>query len=150
MIKNVTFRNRIAISAHFAGWWVTDGLPNEDFAAYIEERAKGGIGLFVIGATGPTYDAGPDWMHLLTSRPTRADRCTSCPTSMSRPTSPGQPTALLASARHLPRTIWTATPATMRLSRVSCSKQTQSSTSKHIMGESPVIYVKRKRRLQKG
>ena len=62
-IKNVTFRNRIAISAHFAGWWVTDGLPNEDFAAYIEERAKGGIGLFVIGATGPTYDAGPDWMH---------------------------------------------------------------------------------------
>ena len=62
-IKNVTLRNRIAISAHFAGWWVTDGLPNEDFAAYIEERAKGGIGLFVIGATGPTYDAGIDWMH---------------------------------------------------------------------------------------
>jgi len=62
-IKNVTLRNRIAISAHFAGWWVTDGLPNEDFAAYIEERAKGGIGLFVIGATGPTYDASPDWMH---------------------------------------------------------------------------------------
>ena len=62
-IKNVTLRNRIAISAHFAGWWVTDGLPNEDFAAYIEERAKGGVGLFVIGATGPTYDAGVDWMH---------------------------------------------------------------------------------------
>lgn len=62
-IKNVTLQNRIAISAHFAGWWVTDGLPNEDFAAYIEERAKGGIGLFVIGATGPTYDAGPDWIH---------------------------------------------------------------------------------------
>ncbi|MDA1190210.1 MAG: FAD-dependent oxidoreductase [Candidatus Poribacteria bacterium] len=62
-IKNVTLRNRIAISAHFAGWWVTDGFPNEDFAAYIEERAKGGIGLFVIGATGPTYDAAPDWMQ---------------------------------------------------------------------------------------
>ncbi|MCZ6678660.1 MAG: FAD-dependent oxidoreductase [Candidatus Poribacteria bacterium] len=62
-MKNVTLPNRIAISAHFAGWWVTDGLPNEDFAAYIEERAKGGVGLFVIGATGPTYDAGPDWMH---------------------------------------------------------------------------------------
>ena len=62
-IKNVTLKNRIAISAHFAGWWVTDGLPNEDFAAYIEERAKGGVGLFVIGATGPTYDASYNWMH---------------------------------------------------------------------------------------
>ena len=62
-LKNVTLRNRIAVSAHFAGWWVTDGLPNEEFAAYIEERAKGGIGLFVIGATGPTYDAGPDWIQ---------------------------------------------------------------------------------------
>ena len=61
-IKNVTLKNRIAISAHFAGWWVTDGLPNEDFAAYIEERAKGGVGLFVIGATGPTYDASHTWM----------------------------------------------------------------------------------------
>jgi 2,4-dienoyl-CoA reductase-like NADH-dependent reductase (Old Yellow Enzyme family)/thioredoxin reductase len=62
-IGNVTLRNRVAISAHFAGWWVTDGLPNEQFAAYIEERAKGGIGLFVIGATGPTCDAAPDWMQ---------------------------------------------------------------------------------------
>ena len=62
-IKNVAIRNRIAISAHFAGWWVTDGLPNEDFAAYIEERAKGGVGLFVIGATGPTYQASYNWMH---------------------------------------------------------------------------------------
>jgi len=62
-IGAVTLRNRLAISAHFAGWWVTDGLPNEQFAAYIEERAKGGVGLFVIGATGPTYDAAPDWMQ---------------------------------------------------------------------------------------
>lgn len=65
-IKNVTLRNRSAISAHIAGWWVSDGLPNEDFAAYIEERAKGGIGLFVIGATGPTYYAAgsnSNWIH---------------------------------------------------------------------------------------
>ena len=34
-IGSVELRNRVAISAHFAGWWVTDGLPNEDFAAYI-------------------------------------------------------------------------------------------------------------------
>ncbi|MAF11386.1 hypothetical protein CMK11_13130 [Candidatus Poribacteria bacterium] len=62
-IGSVDLKNRVAISAHFAGWWVTDGLPNEDFAAYIEERAKGGVGLFVVGATGPTYDAAPDWMQ---------------------------------------------------------------------------------------
>lgn len=62
-IKNVTLRNRIAISTHFAGWWVADGLPNEDFTVYIAEREQDGIGLFVIGATGPTDDASPDWMH---------------------------------------------------------------------------------------
>src|SRR5216117_3383644 len=52
-IKGVTLRNRIAISAHIAGWWVDRGLPSDAFVAYVEERAKGGVGLFVIGATVP-------------------------------------------------------------------------------------------------
>ncbi|HZP84363.1 MAG TPA: FAD-dependent oxidoreductase [Chthonomonadaceae bacterium] len=52
-LKNVTLRNRIAISGHIAGWWVDQGLPSDAFVAYVEERAKGGIGLFVIGATVP-------------------------------------------------------------------------------------------------
>src|SRR5262249_61932620 len=52
-IKNVTLRNRIAISGHIAGWWVDGGLPSDAFVAYVEERAKGGVGLFVIGATIP-------------------------------------------------------------------------------------------------
>ncbi|MDP7254392.1 MAG: FAD-dependent oxidoreductase [Planctomycetota bacterium] len=64
----VTLKNRIGISGHFAGWWVTDGLPNEDFAAYIEERAKGGIGFFMIGATATVLEGGPDWFLNLDDR----------------------------------------------------------------------------------
>src|SRR5438046_2359019 len=44
-IGPVTLRNRVAISAHFAGWWVDRGLPSDEFVAYLEERAKGGVGL---------------------------------------------------------------------------------------------------------
>jgi 2,4-dienoyl-CoA reductase-like NADH-dependent reductase (Old Yellow Enzyme family)/thioredoxin reductase len=62
-IKSVTLRNRIAVSAHFAGWWVDRGLPSREFAAYLEERAKGGVGLFVIGATSP--ERGSGWMENL-------------------------------------------------------------------------------------
>src|SRR5947199_6387281 len=52
-IGPVTLRNRVAISAHFAGWWVDLGLPSDELVAYLEERARGGVGLFVIGATTP-------------------------------------------------------------------------------------------------
>jgi 2,4-dienoyl-CoA reductase-like NADH-dependent reductase (Old Yellow Enzyme family) len=58
-LKNVTLRNRVAISGHFAGWYVgPGGLPSDELAAYIEERAKGGVGLFVIGSNVPVprYD----------------------------------------------------------------------------------------------
>src|SRR5438552_18959271 len=60
-IKNATLRNRIAISAHFAGWWVDKGLPSDAFVDYVEERAKGGVGLFVIGATTPVPSRG--WLE---------------------------------------------------------------------------------------
>jgi len=60
-IKNVVLPNRIAISGHFAGWWVDGGLPSDAFTAYLEERAKGGVGLFVIGATSPKPGSG--WME---------------------------------------------------------------------------------------
>ena len=52
-IGGVTLRNRIAISAHHGGWFVDRGLPSDELIAYLEERAKGGVGLFVIGATTP-------------------------------------------------------------------------------------------------
>jgi 2,4-dienoyl-CoA reductase-like NADH-dependent reductase (Old Yellow Enzyme family)/thioredoxin reductase len=61
-LKSVSLRNRVVISAHFAGWWVDpDGLPSEAFAAYIEERARGGVGLFVIGAT--SVAPGSGWLE---------------------------------------------------------------------------------------
>ena len=59
-LKGLTIRNRIAISGHFAGWWVEDDLPGDRFAHYVEERARGGVGLFVIGATSP--ETGSGWM----------------------------------------------------------------------------------------
>lgn len=60
-LKNVHLRNRMVVSAHHAEWWVDKGLPSEEFVAYIEERAKGGIGLFVIGGTSPSPK--PGWME---------------------------------------------------------------------------------------
>ena len=60
-IKGAVLPNRIAISGHFAGWWVDGGLPSDAFTAYLEERAKGGVGLFVIGATSPKPGSG--WME---------------------------------------------------------------------------------------
>src|SRR5438874_3755230 len=61
-LKGVELRNRVVISGHFAGWWVGDGgLPSDAFVAYVEERAKGGVGLFVIGATSPQRGSG--WLE---------------------------------------------------------------------------------------
>ncbi len=63
-LKGLEIRNRIAISGHFAGWWVgPGGLPSDAFVAYVEERAKGGVGLFTIGATSP--EPGSGWMQNL-------------------------------------------------------------------------------------
>src|SRR5579859_7339262 len=62
-IRGVELRNRIAVTAHFAGWWAEEGgLPGDAFRAYVEERAKGGLGLFVIGATATRHDGGPSWL----------------------------------------------------------------------------------------
>src|SRR5437763_717398 len=63
-LKGVELRNRVAISGHFAGWWVgPGGLPSDAFVAYVEERAKGSVGLFTIGATSP--EPGSGWMQNL-------------------------------------------------------------------------------------
>jgi 2,4-dienoyl-CoA reductase-like NADH-dependent reductase (Old Yellow Enzyme family) len=60
-VRDVVLKNRIVISGHFAGWWVDRGLPSREFESYIEERARGGVGLFVIGATSPMPGSG--WME---------------------------------------------------------------------------------------
>ena len=61
-IKDVELRNRVAISGHFAGWYVgPGGLPSDELAAYLGERAKGGVGLFVIGSNVPSRRF--DWIE---------------------------------------------------------------------------------------
>jgi 2,4-dienoyl-CoA reductase (NADPH2) len=60
-IKNARIRNRVVISGHHAGWWVDKGLPSQEYADYVEERARGGVGLFVMGATSP--ERGSGWLE---------------------------------------------------------------------------------------
>ena len=57
-LRGTELRNRIVVSGHFAGWWVDNGLPSDRFVHYLEERARGGVGLFVIGATSPKPGSG--------------------------------------------------------------------------------------------
>jgi len=54
-------KNRVVVSGHFAGWWVDRGLPSDRFVDYVAERARGGVGLFVVGATSPMPGSG--WME---------------------------------------------------------------------------------------
>ena len=44
-------RRRQRATSRDGGW--TAACPSDEFVAYLEERAKGGVGLFVIGATSP-------------------------------------------------------------------------------------------------
>lgn len=62
VLNGVQLRNRVAISGHFAGWYVgPGGLPSDELAAYIVERGRGGAGLFVIGSNVPV--PGYDWIE---------------------------------------------------------------------------------------
>lgn len=68
-IKNLTLRNRICSTAHYAEWMSDDaGLPNADFVAYMRERARGGIGLLTVGATTVTPDGGPVYFQNVDDR----------------------------------------------------------------------------------
>lgn len=49
-IGGVTIRNRIMSTAHSSGF-VQDGLPQEQYRLYQEEKAKGGIGLTMVAGT---------------------------------------------------------------------------------------------------
>ena len=49
-LANMQLRNRIFSSSHAPGY-NTDGTPNERYIAYHEEKAKGGIGLTMIGGS---------------------------------------------------------------------------------------------------
>jgi 2,4-dienoyl-CoA reductase-like NADH-dependent reductase (Old Yellow Enzyme family)/thioredoxin reductase len=61
-LNGVRLRNRVAISGHLAGWYIgPGGLPSDELAAYIAERGRGGVGLFVIGSNVPV--PGYDWLE---------------------------------------------------------------------------------------
>ena len=49
-LKHLTLRNRIMSTAHAPGY-VEDGHPKERYRLYHEEKAKGGIGLTIIGGS---------------------------------------------------------------------------------------------------
>ena len=49
-LGHVTLKNRIFSSSHAPGY-NTDGIPNERYMAYHEEKAKGGIGMTMIGGS---------------------------------------------------------------------------------------------------
>ncbi len=56
-LKGLTIRNRVMVTAHVGGI-AEDGLPKRLYRRYQEERAWGGVGLSVIGAsTAVTLDA---------------------------------------------------------------------------------------------
>jgi len=65
-IKNMTLRNRVCSTAHFAEWMAdADGQPNADCVAYMAERARGGIGMVTTGATVTMPGAGPGYFQNL-------------------------------------------------------------------------------------
>lgn len=51
-LKNLTIRNRIMSTSH-APAYAEDGMPKERYQLYHEEKAKGGIGLTLIGGSSP-------------------------------------------------------------------------------------------------
>lgn len=50
-LRNRVCRNRILMAAHSYGYVDDKGLPTDFLVDYVAERAKGGIGLIVLGAT---------------------------------------------------------------------------------------------------
>ena len=49
-LKHLTLRNRIMTTAHEPAY-PEDGMPKERYRAYHVEKAKGGIGLTMIGGS---------------------------------------------------------------------------------------------------
>ena len=55
-VGTYTLKNRIMNTGHGAQFKSGDGIPTEQYVAYIHERAKGGAGIIVTGHTVPHYD----------------------------------------------------------------------------------------------
>ena len=74
-IGSMALRNRLVMSPMETMYGTPDGLPSERIRDYFAARAKGGVGLITVGATGI------DHRH-----PRRRARCTWEPTRPSTPT----------------------------------------------------------------
>ncbi|RLA02827.1 MAG: hypothetical protein DRQ54_11625, partial [Gammaproteobacteria bacterium] len=55
-IGSYTLKNRIMNTGHAAHYQTGDGIPTEQYAHYVGERAKGGAGIIVTGHMVPVYD----------------------------------------------------------------------------------------------
>ena len=55
-IGSYTLKNRIMNTGHGAQFKTGDGIPTDQYVAYVRERAKGGAGIIVTGHTVPHYD----------------------------------------------------------------------------------------------
>jgi 2,4-dienoyl-CoA reductase-like NADH-dependent reductase (Old Yellow Enzyme family) len=49
-LKNLTLRNRVVSTSHEPSY-TEDGMPKERYRLYHEEKAKGGIGLTMMGGS---------------------------------------------------------------------------------------------------
>ena len=70
----MTVRNRVVMSPMETMYGTPDGLPSERTRDYFAARAKGGVGLITLGATGvDNHDPeNPGGLHLATDDGARA------------------------------------------------------------------------------
>ena len=61
----ITVKNRIATTAHAPFGYTTDGLPNERYLRYHEEKAAGGLGLLMFGGSSWVAPDGPSFFDSL-------------------------------------------------------------------------------------
>tara|TARA_A100001037_G_scaffold306407_1_gene351265 strand:+ start:1773 stop:3740 length:1968 start_codon:yes stop_codon:yes gene_type:complete len=55
-VGSYTLKNRIMNTGHGAQFKSGDGIPTDQYVAYVRERARGGAGIIVTGHTVPHYD----------------------------------------------------------------------------------------------
>ena len=75
-IGSMTLRNRLVMSPMETMYGTPDGLPSERTRDYFASRAKGGVGLITVGATGidHRHPETPGGLHLATDAAVDAHR----------------------------------------------------------------------------
>jgi 2,4-dienoyl-CoA reductase (NADPH2) len=75
-IGSMSLRNRLVMSPMETMYGTPDGLPSQRTRDYFGARAKGGVGLITLGATGidPKHPETPGCLHLGTDDSVEAHR----------------------------------------------------------------------------